>query len=561
MRHGKRPGAPRVCIALDLDCFYASVTIREKPHLASSPVGIVQKHLVVTTNYPARSLGVQKMTPVSAAKRTCPSLVLIDGSDLTPFRAASAEVMGVVRAWLAARFGVNGAAVACEKLGFDEIFIDLTDVVADELASGRAFPWTFRGHVFGEVADDNARRALMVASQMAADIRAIVTKDTSLTLCAGISNCKLLAKLAVNMHKPNDMTTFLPDTAPGYVAALPPRALPGFGHALERRIHVYGEQHGVVFQAASDISRYFGTTSARKKTFSALMGSDTVAKRILSLCLAVDDEPVKNSGMLPKSVSCEDSFRSCVVMADVRNRVTGLAQDLVRRLRADRVAASGDASRRPRTLTVRYRFRGQGFHATSRAMPMPVGLFVPSMNLSDPSCEEAAVSVIRRATLVSLSCAGVAQGLDFDLTLLAIGATNFECASDDAPIGDNGCSSIAKFLMKRSVPSQNPTSTPVSNLTNPVSDLTNSKGIPPLTNPAVRSHIGGSGTERTVLSCPICFMALPGRDNASLNKHIDNCLTEHAAPKANIPGQQPKRKKARLTAAKTLQVDSFFRKK
>jgi DNA polymerase iota len=61
---------------------------------------MLQKFLVVTTNYVARGLGVPKMVSIDEARKKCPELVLINGEDLTPYRAASKHIMAVLR-----RFG------------------------------------------------------------------------------------------------------------------------------------------------------------------------------------------------------------------------------------------------------------------------------------------------------------------------------------------------------------------------------------------------------------------------------------------------------------------------
>ncbi|CAM9529991.1 unnamed protein product, partial [Ectocarpus sp. 12 AP-2014] len=56
------------------------------------PIGIRQKYLLVTCNYAARRLGVRKMESLAEAKRRCPSLVVMDGEDLTRYREASEAI-------------------------------------------------------------------------------------------------------------------------------------------------------------------------------------------------------------------------------------------------------------------------------------------------------------------------------------------------------------------------------------------------------------------------------------------------------------------------------------
>lgn len=49
-------------------------------------LGITQKYLLVTSNYPARRCGVTKLMGITEAQQKCPDLVLVSGEDLTPYR-------------------------------------------------------------------------------------------------------------------------------------------------------------------------------------------------------------------------------------------------------------------------------------------------------------------------------------------------------------------------------------------------------------------------------------------------------------------------------------------
>lgn len=117
-----------ICIHVDVDCFYAQVEEIRDPSLRTKPVGIVQKFLVVTCNYPARERGVTKLMagktlplsrvstafvdlakavrcravifPVAAAVKQCPELVLLSGEDLSPYRAKSKQILTILQ-----RFG------------------------------------------------------------------------------------------------------------------------------------------------------------------------------------------------------------------------------------------------------------------------------------------------------------------------------------------------------------------------------------------------------------------------------------------------------------------------
>lgn len=58
------------------------------------------------------------MCPKEDALRVCPDLVLVNGEDLTPYRAVSKRILEVMR-----RFGV------VERRGIDEAYLDVTEGV------------------------------------------------------------------------------------------------------------------------------------------------------------------------------------------------------------------------------------------------------------------------------------------------------------------------------------------------------------------------------------------------------------------------------------------------
>jgi DNA polymerase iota len=111
----------RIILHIDYDCFYASVVENENPALKSVPLCIQQKQIIATCNYPARAKGLYKLQTISEVKQVCPEAVIILGEDLTRFRDASKDLYQFVqeRIW-------SGRA---ERLGFDEVWLDVTDMV------------------------------------------------------------------------------------------------------------------------------------------------------------------------------------------------------------------------------------------------------------------------------------------------------------------------------------------------------------------------------------------------------------------------------------------------
>jgi DNA polymerase kappa len=54
-----------------MDAFYAAVEIRDDPSLADVPIAVVDKSMIMTTNYAARQFGVRSGIPGYIGKKLC----------------------------------------------------------------------------------------------------------------------------------------------------------------------------------------------------------------------------------------------------------------------------------------------------------------------------------------------------------------------------------------------------------------------------------------------------------------------------------------------------------
>lgn len=115
---------PRIIIHIDIDCFYAQVEEIRNPLLRTKPLGIQQKNIIVTCNYTARQYGIHKLMLLTEAKKLCPQLTLVNGEDLTNYRKMSARIFDILLMF----------TPFVEKLGMDENWLDVTDIVNRKLA-------------------------------------------------------------------------------------------------------------------------------------------------------------------------------------------------------------------------------------------------------------------------------------------------------------------------------------------------------------------------------------------------------------------------------------------
>ncbi|KAK9867449.1 hypothetical protein WJX84_000515 [Apatococcus fuscideae] len=445
-----QPDTARVVAHFDVDAFYCQVEELRRPGLANRPMGVTQKYLIVTCNYPARAAGVRKLMGIKEAQQICPDLVLVSGEDLTPYRQASKSILTVLR-----RFGV------AERLGMDEVMVDVTAEVELRLAQGLVQVPAWHGHVYTAqmaLIQDNKHRPmdlrvrqstvpvvvdgvtssagvpvsiagpeviepawhvrLQTGSAIAKEARAVVKAEAGFRCAAGIACNKMLAKLVGGLHKPDDQTTLPPPEAAAFVASLPARAIPGVGYKLNTEL----EQRGITTAAELRSWTLPGLTAAF---------GDRQASFLHRACRGQDSSPVQDKGP-PKSITVEDSFKSCTSLPAARHILRILTPDLINRLQED----WQETGRLAQTLTLKFRLAKQGWHRSSSSCAMP-GIVNPQRAIDDPQVE----AVVNAAMLL------LSKQIQppFQLTLLNIGVTNFQAASGHAQLP----SAFSSFLGKR----------------------------------------------------------------------------------------------------------------
>ncbi|KAI7813232.1 DNA polymerase iota [Triplophysa rosa] len=337
----------RVILHFDLDCFYAQVEMIQNPALRNKPLGIQQKYIIVTCNYVAREQGVTKLMSVTDAVEKCPQLVLVKGEDLTHYREMSYKVTELLMSY----------CPMVERLGFDENFMDVTEMVEKRRQEIHVSDLTFSGHIYkhesSDVAVDEENCRLVIGSMIAAELRQAIFNTLGLTGCAGIANNKLLAKLVSGTFKPNQQTTLLPYSTAELMSSLTGlRRVPGIGYRTGEKLKTMGlvSVRDLQLYPLHELVKEFG---------------EVYAKRIQNLACGMDDSPFTPAGP-PQSLSDEDSFKKISTLAEVTSKIEELLTSLTERMYKD--------GRQPHTfrLTIRkYTATNRWFNRESRQCPIP----------------------------------------------------------------------------------------------------------------------------------------------------------------------------------------------
>jgi len=299
------PDRSRRCIlCIDLDCFFAQVLLKSRPDLVGKPVGIQQKYIIVTCTYEARALGITKLMLIEDALKIKPDLVILDGSDLTPFREVGRQFFQVTRATL-------GTEVPLERKGFDEIYADITLPACVLLEEERRFggnPPGFQGHVFPPIEflthqQVESAALLKAGSQIAHELRRELAARLGLKSCAGVSSNKFGAKLASNMNKPNDQTTFILGNEPAaaYFRDLNLRSIPGLGSATKRLCRQNGLAEEV--KTCGDLVDKVSLDELTR----ILSGDAAFAQSLMRLARGEDDREVEPMDVWTKQLSREET--------------------------------------------------------------------------------------------------------------------------------------------------------------------------------------------------------------------------------------------------------------
>lgn len=267
----------RKIIHIDMDAFYASVELREQPHLRGLPVVVAwegARSVICAASYEARRYGLRSAMAVATAKRLCPHAVFIPPQfDL--YRQVSQQIHAIFRQH----------TDLIEPLSLDEAYLDVTE----------------------------NKQSIAYASTVAQYIRADIFEQTGLTASAGIAPNKFLAKIASDWRKPNGQFVLPPEKVLAFLQQLPLGKIPGVGKKTLSKMNSLGWQTvGDLAQIPrGELVHYFGRWGYR----------------LYDLARGIDNRPVE-SERERLQISTEITLPEDLELAQICRHLPDLAQDL-----------------------------------------------------------------------------------------------------------------------------------------------------------------------------------------------------------------------------------------
>lgn len=189
---------------LDMDAFFASVELLDRPELRGKPVIVGHRgarSVVTAATYEARKYGVNSAMPMAVALRRCPQAIVLE-PHYERYQAASREVMRILR----------DVTPLVEPLSIDEAFLDVSGATA----------------LFGP------------PFAIGTALRARIREETGLVASVGAAATKFVAKLASGRAKPDGLLVVPEAETLGFLHPQPITALWGVGAASAQRLERLG---------------------------------------------------------------------------------------------------------------------------------------------------------------------------------------------------------------------------------------------------------------------------------------------------------------------------------
>lgn len=283
---------------VDMDAFYASVSLLDHPELVGTPVivGGEGRSVVLSATYEARASGVTSAMPMSRALRLCPTATVLP-PEHERYAAVSRAVMATF----------SSVTPLVEPLSLDEAFLEVS----------------------------GARRLLGSPTEIGGLIRARIADEQGVTCSVGVAPTKFVAKLASGLAKPDGLLVVPSADVVAFLHQLPVGALWGVGDKTEEALHRLG------LRTVADIAH------TPRATLQRALG-DAAGAHLHELSWGRDPRRVQPARE-EKSVGADETFPYDVDDPDyIRRELLRLSDKVAGRMRA--AGLSG------RTVTIKVRF-------------------------------------------------------------------------------------------------------------------------------------------------------------------------------------------------------------
>jgi len=365
---------------IDMDAFFVSVELLDRPELRGQPVVVGSaggRGVVAAASYEARAYGVFSAMSSVQARRLCPHAVFLDGRHAR-YGEVSARVMSIFRSF----------TPLVEPISLDEAFLDVRPV----------------------------RRLHGSSVDIATTIRSRVLDEEGLQCSVGIAPSKFVAKLASEFAKPRasvggpipgiGIKVVGDDELLAFLHPLPVNALWGVGPVTLGRLQRLGI--GTIGQLAAMPPSVLITALGKSS-----------GQHLHALANGIDEREVQPNKHM-KSVGHEETFSvDHHQHATLERELVRLSDSVASRLRSGGVAG--------RTITLKIRFHD--FQTVTRSITLGGATDSAQIIVQETKALLAKIDPSAGVRLIGVSVSGLAAGASRQLSLDELEVGSWEDAN------------------------------------------------------------------------------------------------------------------------------------
>lgn len=265
-----------------MDAFFSSVEQLDDPSIKGKPVavgGSNERGVVAAASYEARKYGVRSAMPSVLAKKKCKNLIFVKPR-IKRYKEISKQIRDIFFDY----------AELIEPLSLDEAFLDVTE----------------------------NKKNIILAADIAREIRARINDEIGLTASAGISINKFIAKAATEVNKPDGQKTIHPSQVDEFIDKLPIHKFHGVGKVTKKKMNELGVFSGADLKGFSinELKKNFGKSG----------------EHFYKIVRSTQDNPV-NPSRIRKSVGAERTFSKDIDSESfMLDKLDNIADELERRM-------------------------------------------------------------------------------------------------------------------------------------------------------------------------------------------------------------------------------------